>query len=219
MRVAVVDLGTITTRLLVADVDDGRVEEVSRRTEITRLGTSSTRPSSTSATSSRVVMDAGLPRPETNIVVGSGLDSVRIAMGWSQFKVGLIYKARSDSVGDTDAINESAAAALRQLEGWMTLHRGATASPLADSVRRPAHACVALSPHTLNYSGSRATGHDMQRGPPRPVPNSDAAIAQHLDARILKAGIGFRIAFVGDDHAAAPAPACCCRRPTARARR
>ena len=38
MRVAVVDLGTITTRLLVADVDDGRVEEVSRRTEITRLG-------------------------------------------------------------------------------------------------------------------------------------------------------------------------------------
>ncbi len=38
MRVAVVDLGTNTTRLLVADVDDGRVEEVARRTEITRLG-------------------------------------------------------------------------------------------------------------------------------------------------------------------------------------
>jgi exopolyphosphatase/guanosine-5'-triphosphate,3'-diphosphate pyrophosphatase len=38
MRVAVVDLGTNSTRLLVADVDDGRVEEVSRRTEITRLG-------------------------------------------------------------------------------------------------------------------------------------------------------------------------------------
>jgi exopolyphosphatase / guanosine-5'-triphosphate,3'-diphosphate pyrophosphatase len=38
MRVAVVDLGTNSTRLLVADVDDGRVEEVFRRTEITRLG-------------------------------------------------------------------------------------------------------------------------------------------------------------------------------------
>jgi exopolyphosphatase / guanosine-5'-triphosphate,3'-diphosphate pyrophosphatase len=38
MRVAVVDLGTNSTRLLVADVDDGRVAEVSRRTEITRLG-------------------------------------------------------------------------------------------------------------------------------------------------------------------------------------
>ena len=38
MRVAAVDLGTNTTRLLVADVDDGRVEEVHRETHITRLG-------------------------------------------------------------------------------------------------------------------------------------------------------------------------------------
>lgn len=38
MRVAAVDLGTNTTRLLVADVADGRVEEVLRRTTITRLG-------------------------------------------------------------------------------------------------------------------------------------------------------------------------------------
>src|SRR3954447_10323311 len=38
MRVAVVDLGTNSTRLLVADVDDGHVEEVARRLTITRLG-------------------------------------------------------------------------------------------------------------------------------------------------------------------------------------
>ena len=38
MRVAAIDLGTNTTRLLVADVADGRVGEVSRRTTITRLG-------------------------------------------------------------------------------------------------------------------------------------------------------------------------------------
>ncbi len=37
-RVAAVDLGTNTTRLLVADVGEGRVEEVVRRTVITRLG-------------------------------------------------------------------------------------------------------------------------------------------------------------------------------------
>ena len=37
-RVAVVDLGTNTTRLLIADVRDGRVTELERRTEITRLG-------------------------------------------------------------------------------------------------------------------------------------------------------------------------------------
>ena len=38
MRVAAVDLGTNTTRLLVADVDDGRIVEVHRETRITRLG-------------------------------------------------------------------------------------------------------------------------------------------------------------------------------------
>jgi exopolyphosphatase/guanosine-5'-triphosphate,3'-diphosphate pyrophosphatase len=38
MRVAVVDLGTNTTRVLVADVEDGRVDEIERRTKVTRLG-------------------------------------------------------------------------------------------------------------------------------------------------------------------------------------
>ena len=38
MRVAAIDLGTNSTRLLVADVDDGRLEEVARRLRITRLG-------------------------------------------------------------------------------------------------------------------------------------------------------------------------------------
>jgi exopolyphosphatase / guanosine-5'-triphosphate,3'-diphosphate pyrophosphatase len=38
MRVGVVDLGTNTTRLLVADVHDGEVTELEKRTTITRLG-------------------------------------------------------------------------------------------------------------------------------------------------------------------------------------
>jgi exopolyphosphatase / guanosine-5'-triphosphate,3'-diphosphate pyrophosphatase len=38
MRVAAVDQGTNTTRLLVADVHDGTVEEVTKHVEITRLG-------------------------------------------------------------------------------------------------------------------------------------------------------------------------------------
>ena len=38
MRVAAIDQGTNTTRLLVADVTDGRVDEVLRRSTITRLG-------------------------------------------------------------------------------------------------------------------------------------------------------------------------------------
>jgi exopolyphosphatase / guanosine-5'-triphosphate,3'-diphosphate pyrophosphatase len=38
MRVAAVDQGTNTTRMLVADIEHGAVEEVSKRVEITRLG-------------------------------------------------------------------------------------------------------------------------------------------------------------------------------------
>lgn len=38
MRVAAIDLGTNSTRLLVADVEDGRVDEVERLLAITRLG-------------------------------------------------------------------------------------------------------------------------------------------------------------------------------------
>jgi len=38
LRVAVVDIGTNSTRLLVADVEDGHVSEVERRNRVTRLG-------------------------------------------------------------------------------------------------------------------------------------------------------------------------------------
>ncbi|MEA2319802.1 MAG: exopolyphosphatase / guanosine-5-triphosphate,3-diphosphate pyrophosphatase, partial [Solirubrobacteraceae bacterium] len=39
MRVAVVDIGTNSTRLLVADVDgDGQLTELERRSVVTRLG-------------------------------------------------------------------------------------------------------------------------------------------------------------------------------------
>jgi exopolyphosphatase / guanosine-5'-triphosphate,3'-diphosphate pyrophosphatase len=38
VRVAVVDMGTNSTRLLVADVDDGGVKEIERRSTVTRLG-------------------------------------------------------------------------------------------------------------------------------------------------------------------------------------
>jgi exopolyphosphatase / guanosine-5'-triphosphate,3'-diphosphate pyrophosphatase len=37
-RIAVVDIGTNSTRLLIADVEDGRVRELERRTNVTRLG-------------------------------------------------------------------------------------------------------------------------------------------------------------------------------------
>jgi exopolyphosphatase / guanosine-5'-triphosphate,3'-diphosphate pyrophosphatase len=38
LRVAVIDMGTNSTRLLVADIEDGRVHEVERRSRVTALG-------------------------------------------------------------------------------------------------------------------------------------------------------------------------------------
>jgi exopolyphosphatase / guanosine-5'-triphosphate,3'-diphosphate pyrophosphatase len=38
VRIAVVDIGTNTTRVLVADVEDGRLTELERRSKVTRLG-------------------------------------------------------------------------------------------------------------------------------------------------------------------------------------
>ncbi len=38
MRVAVIDIGTNSTRLLIAEVEEGRVSELDRRTTVTRLG-------------------------------------------------------------------------------------------------------------------------------------------------------------------------------------
>lgn len=38
MRIGVVDIGTNSTRLLVADVEDGAIDELDRRSEVTRLG-------------------------------------------------------------------------------------------------------------------------------------------------------------------------------------
>jgi exopolyphosphatase/guanosine-5'-triphosphate,3'-diphosphate pyrophosphatase len=38
MRVGVVDIGTNSTRLLIADVKDGAIDEIARRSEVTRLG-------------------------------------------------------------------------------------------------------------------------------------------------------------------------------------
>jgi exopolyphosphatase/guanosine-5'-triphosphate,3'-diphosphate pyrophosphatase len=38
MRIGVVDIGTNSTRLLIADVQDGAIEELDRRSQVTRLG-------------------------------------------------------------------------------------------------------------------------------------------------------------------------------------
>jgi exopolyphosphatase/guanosine-5'-triphosphate,3'-diphosphate pyrophosphatase len=63
MRVAVVDIGTNSTRLLIADVADGRVTEVERRTTVTRLG--------------QGVDHSGELRPEAMARVSAALDTYK----------------------------------------------------------------------------------------------------------------------------------------------
>lgn len=36
-----------------------------------------------------ILVDAGLPKPRTSIVVGEGLGAAVIGMGWDEFKVGI----------------------------------------------------------------------------------------------------------------------------------
>ena len=71
----------------------------------------------------------------------------------------------------------------------------------------------------LGLSGSRWTGQVMQRGPPRPLPSSEPAIAHDLDAGGLERRVGDGVPLVGHRQPRAPGRGCCCRRPTARARR
>lgn len=56
-RLAAVDIGTVTTRLLVADVTPGDVTEVARRTDITHLGEDLTRTGTLSPSAMRRVAD------------------------------------------------------------------------------------------------------------------------------------------------------------------
>lgn len=57
VRIAAIDIGTVTTRLLVGDVADGRIDEVFRSTDITHLGEGLTQTGSLSADAMRRVAD------------------------------------------------------------------------------------------------------------------------------------------------------------------
>lgn len=57
VRIAAIDIGTVTTRLLVGDVADGRIDEVFRSTDITHLGEGLTQTGRLSADAMRRVAD------------------------------------------------------------------------------------------------------------------------------------------------------------------
>ncbi len=116
-----------------------------------------------------MVLDAGLPPPRTNIVLEDERWRTVLALGWDRFRVGLEHEA---DLSDMNAVQRSARDELFHRLGWFPIRvvrQHATASIL-HRIRG------AMRQRRSTYSGSRAAGQDMQRGPPRPVPSSDAAI-------------------------------------------
>ena len=90
-RIAVVDVGTNSTRLLVANVLDGRVEELERRTEITRLGERVDSAGKLSAAAMKRVFETVesyrklIDKHSADRVVGVATSAVRDAKNGEQF--------------------------------------------------------------------------------------------------------------------------------------
>jgi exopolyphosphatase/guanosine-5'-triphosphate,3'-diphosphate pyrophosphatase len=90
-RIAVVDVGTNSTRLLVANVLDGRVEELERRTEITRLGERVDSAGKLSAAAMKRVFETVeayrklIDKHSADKVVGVATSAVRDAKNGEQF--------------------------------------------------------------------------------------------------------------------------------------
>ena len=102
-RIAVVDVGTNSTRLLVANVLDGRVEELERRTEITRLGERVDSAGKLSTAAMKRVFETVesyrklIDKHSADRVVGVATSAVRDAKNGEQFSKELAerYGARS----------------------------------------------------------------------------------------------------------------------------
>jgi hypothetical protein len=119
--------------------------------------------------------DAGLPKPRTSIRLDDGRDTAVVGMGWESQRVAVSFH-------DPDRfhlVQEIKHQEVLQRLGWAEIRVVALNQrrSIVHRVRRALRDPGRLTYSGLRtYSGSRAAGHDMQRGPPRPVPNSDAAI-------------------------------------------
>jgi hypothetical protein len=69
-----------------------------------------------------MLIDAGLPRPKTNIVVGDGFAATIVTLGWPEHKVGIRFAAKR---ADQFAIRAQLAHQdVLQMNGWIELQVG-----------------------------------------------------------------------------------------------
>jgi exopolyphosphatase/guanosine-5'-triphosphate,3'-diphosphate pyrophosphatase len=98
MRVAVVDLGTNSTRLLVAEVKGGGVEELERRTNVTRLGEGVDASGRLTEEAMERVFEtlgdyrAAIERLDAERVVGVATSAVRDAVNGAGFQAALVER-------------------------------------------------------------------------------------------------------------------------------
>lgn len=82
------------------------------------------------------LIDAGLPRPRTNLIVGDDLWATKVAMGWDRLKVGVDYDEDQDT-NRYRAVQRNATEELFQRLGWIhfRMRPGPTAMPAIHRIR------------------------------------------------------------------------------------
>jgi exopolyphosphatase/guanosine-5'-triphosphate,3'-diphosphate pyrophosphatase len=112
VRVAVVDIGTNSTRLLVCDVEDGAISEFDRRSQVTRLGTgvdASGRLAEESMQRVFATLDVyreAIDAAGCDVVAGVLTSAVRDASNWAEFAEEVRSRYGIDAAtidGDTEA--------------------------------------------------------------------------------------------------------------------
>ncbi|AFP41740.1 type IV toxin-antitoxin system AbiEi family antitoxin [Mycolicibacterium smegmatis] len=121
-----------------------------------------------------ILLDAGLPKPKTSLVLADDDWETFVPMGWPDAKVAVVIDDDPDTSECGMVVNAAHDECLQRL-GWFRVRVVPRHSPrsILYRVRRALMRRGALYP----YNGSLAAGQDIQRGPPRPVPSSDAGIA------------------------------------------
>jgi hypothetical protein len=121
-----------------------------------------------------LIIDAGMPRPQTDIVLADDDWETCVPIGWTSAKVAVVLDDDPD-ISEYGLVVNAAHDELLQRLGWFRVRVAPrhTTSSIKYRLRQALRRRGAL----YNVSGSRAAGQDIQRGPPRPVPSSEAGMA------------------------------------------
>lgn len=121
-----------------------------------------------------LLLDAGIPKPETAIVLADDDWETFVPIGWPRAKVAVVLDHDPDTSEYGLVVNAGHDECLQRL-GWFRVRVAPRHTPrsIVYRVRQALWRRGALYP----FNGSLAAGQDIQRGPPRPVPSSDAGMA------------------------------------------